>query len=156
MSESSESNPPDSVLLVEAFARFMPAYKRWVELKFEKGTLSYARLRLIGTLYLRGPMIMSRLGDKLGVSSRNVTKLVDALEQERLVRRVPHPTDRRATVIESTPEGIKVGEYMLREHSKVLAGLFEELSEHDQADLLRTVTRLHAVVERRLVCLNKS
>jgi hypothetical protein len=54
-------------------------------------------------------------------------------------------------VIESTPEGTKVGEYVLREHSKALSGLFEELSEHDQADLLRTVTRLHAVLERRLV-----
>lgn len=150
MSESSASGSSNSLSLVEAFTRLMPLFKRWVELKYEKGTQSFARLKLVGMLHLRGPMIMSQLGDRLDVSARNVTKLVDALEQERLVRRVPHPTDRRATVIELTPEGSKVGEYALGEHCRSLAGVFQELSERDQADLLRTVTRLRAVLDRRL------
>jgi hypothetical protein len=31
-----------------------------------------------------------------------------------------------------------------------MASLFDELSEADRADLLRTVTRLHAALERRM------
>jgi hypothetical protein len=31
-----------------------------------------------------------------------------------------------------------------------MSTLFDELSERDRADLLRTVTRLHAVLERRM------
>ena len=72
------------------------------------------------------------------------------LEHEGLVRRVAHCTDRRATVIETTPEGSKVGEQVWGEHCRAMSTLFDELSEVDRADLLRTVTRLHAVLERRM------
>ncbi|MGW5687312.1 MarR family winged helix-turn-helix transcriptional regulator [Nonomuraea sp. NPDC003754] len=40
-----------------------------------------------------------------GVSSRNVTGLVDTLERDGLVRRVPDPGDRRAVLAEITPAG---------------------------------------------------
>jgi DNA-binding MarR family transcriptional regulator len=128
----------------------MPVFKRWLELRHEKGAMSYARLKLIGMLHAKGPMIMSELGARLDVSARNITKLVDALEHEGLVRRVAHCTDRRATVIETTPEGSKIGEKIWGEHRRSMSTLFDELSERDRADLLRTVTRLHAVLERRV------
>jgi DNA-binding MarR family transcriptional regulator len=150
MSRSPSDRASDSESLVDAFGRLMPVFKRWLELKYEKGTMSYARLKLIGMLHAKGPMIMSELGARLDVSARNITKLVDALEQEGLVRRVAHCTDRRATVIETTPEGSKVGEKVWGEHRKAMSTLFDELSERDRADLLRTVTRLHAVLERRM------
>jgi DNA-binding MarR family transcriptional regulator len=101
-------------------------------------------------LHVKGPMIMSELGARLDVSARNITKLVDALEHEGLVRRVAHCTDRRATVIETTPDGSKVGEQVWGEHRRAMSTLFDELSEDDRSDLLRTVTRLHAVLERRM------
>ena len=150
MSRSSSDRESDSQSLVEAFGRLMPVFKRWLEAKYEKGTMSYARLKLIGMLHVKGPMIMSELGARLDVSARNITKLVDALEEEGLVRRVAHCTDRRATVIENTPAGSKVGEQVWGEHCKAMSTLFDELSEIDRADLLRTVTRLHAVLERRM------
>ncbi|MEV8634235.1 MarR family transcriptional regulator [Streptosporangium sp. NPDC051023] len=40
-----------------------------------------------------------------GVSSRNVTGLVDTLERDGLVRRVPDPKDRRSVLAEITPAG---------------------------------------------------
>ena len=55
-----------------------------------------------------------------------------------------------ATVIETTPEGCKVGEQVWGEHCKTMSTLFDELSEVDRADLLRTMSRLHAVLERRM------
>ena len=53
-------------------------------------------------------------------------------------------------MIETTPEGSKVGEQVLGGHRRAMSTLFDELSEGDRADLLRTVTRLHAVLERRM------
>jgi DNA-binding MarR family transcriptional regulator len=150
MSRSASNRASDSESLVDAFGRFMPVFRRWLELKYDKGTMSYARLKLMGMLHVKGPMIMSELGSRLDVSARNITKLVDALEHEGLVRRVAHCTDRRATVIETTPEGSKVGEQVWGDHRRAMATLFDELSEGDRADLLRTVTRLHAVLEQRM------
>jgi DNA-binding MarR family transcriptional regulator len=50
---------------------------------------------------------MTSISDELGVTRPNVTALVDALEEEGLVRRKPRPTDRRATVIEMSGQGVQ-------------------------------------------------
>ncbi len=47
------------------------------------------------------------IADWLGVSPRNVTGLVDALEAQGLVERVPDPSDRRAVIARLTPAGLE-------------------------------------------------
>src|SRR3954466_10190234 len=47
-----------------------------------------------------GPMTQRDLGSHLSLTSGGVTVLVDRLVKHGLVRRVPHATDRRASVIE--------------------------------------------------------
>src|SRR5918997_2840474 len=86
--------------LVDEFAGFGPSYMKWVKSRLQDRGLTYARMRLLGALHSHGPQIMTSISDELCVTRRNVTALVDALEIEGLVRRRPHPTDRRATVIE--------------------------------------------------------
>jgi DNA-binding MarR family transcriptional regulator len=48
---------------------------------------------------------IGELARTAGVSSRNATGLVDTLEHNGLVRRVPDPTDRRSVLAEITPAG---------------------------------------------------
>jgi len=48
------------------------------------------------------------LGDRLGVTRPNITKLVDGLERSGLVTRVPHPDDRRMVQAQLTSEGAAV------------------------------------------------
>lgn len=45
------------------------------------------------------------LGDRLGVTRPNVTKLVDGLEKSGLVERLPHPADRRMVQAHLTSDG---------------------------------------------------
>ena len=78
-------------------------------------------MRLLGSLHCKGPQIMSSISDELGVTRRNVTALVDALEEEGLVRRKPHPTDRRATVIEMTDRGELTMDRVYDEHRIAVA-----------------------------------
>src|SRR3954447_15720753 len=61
---------------------------------------SVARLRLLYELHCNGPRKMADLAHSRGVTPRNITALVDALEGEGRVRRVAHPTDRRVTIVE--------------------------------------------------------
>ena len=107
---STEESP--GLRLVDEFAGFGPSYMKWVRSRLRDRGLTYARMRLIGALHCGGPRIMSSISDELGVTRRNVTALVDALEEEGLVRRQPHPTDRRATVIELTGEGERTADAM--------------------------------------------
>ena len=48
---------------------------------------------------------MRVMGDRLQLHPTSVTNIVDRLQADGLVRRVPHPTDRRATLVEITDSG---------------------------------------------------
>lgn len=137
------------VQLVEEFAAFGPAYIRWVKSRLQEGSISYARMRLLYALRCKGAQIMSNLSEQLGVTPRNVTALVDALEEEGLVERQPHPTDRRATVIELTPKGAETCGGMYDEHQVAVSELFTELSENEQRELLRLLSSLRNTLQRK-------
>lgn len=47
-------------------------------------------------------------GRSLGLRSSTMTGLVDRLEQDKLIRRHPHPSDRRLLLLKATPRGRKV------------------------------------------------
>src|SRR4051812_27600708 len=66
--------------------------------------MSFGRARTVRRL-ARRPMSMRELADALGIDPPNATVVVDDLEAQGFVRRRPHPTDRRAKLVEATPEG---------------------------------------------------
>jgi len=105
-------------------------------------------MRLLGTLHCKGPQIMSDISEDLGVTRRNVTALVDALEEEGLVRRMPHPTDRRATIIELTGLGMERTESTYNGYRAGVAELFTALSEEEQQELIRVLESLREVLRR--------
>lgn len=69
--------------------------------------LSFARYEALVLLLFsrRGSLPMSKMGERLMVHPTSVTNAVDRLEQDAMVRRMPHPTDRRTTLVEITAEG---------------------------------------------------
>ena len=66
--------------------------------------ISFGRSRAVRRI-ARRPMSMSELATALGIERSNATALVDELEALGLVRRMPHPTDRRAKLVEATRKG---------------------------------------------------
>jgi DNA-binding MarR family transcriptional regulator len=66
--------------------------------------MSFGRSRALRRLAQR-PMSMRELADALGIDPPNATVVVDDLERQGLVCRRPHPTDRRAKVVEATRKG---------------------------------------------------
>jgi DNA-binding MarR family transcriptional regulator len=137
--------------LVDEFAAFGPCYMKWVRSRLGEGGISYARMRLLGALHCGGPQIMSSISDELGVTRRNVTALVDALEEEGLVQRKPHPTDRRATIIELTEQGFETTKSMYEEHRVAVAELFADLSEEDRGELTRLLGSLREALRQKVI-----
>lgn len=66
--------------------------------------LSFSRMRAVRRVAEK-PMSMGDLAAALGIDRPNATVLVDELESQDLVRRRPHPTDRRAKLVEATRKG---------------------------------------------------
>jgi DNA-binding MarR family transcriptional regulator len=134
--------------LVGALAQFAQAYLRWIDANTDPG-LTFLRLRLIERLNEHGPAMMRTLADELRLTPRHMTALVDALEQEHLVARRPHPTDRRATVVELTASGCEAANAVLLPRMNAIAGLFDELTAEEMAELEALVGKLLAALRDR-------
>ncbi|MDO5501983.1 MAG: MarR family transcriptional regulator [Actinomycetia bacterium] len=78
-----------------------------VETALKPYAVTFARYEVLMLLLFsrRGTLPMSRIGARLQVHATSVTNAVDRLERARLVRRLPHPSDRRATLVEITQAG---------------------------------------------------
>ena len=73
----------------------------------ERATLELnVRQRLIiQSLGIEGGDSMAAIGQQLGLTPSTMTGLIDRLEEQGFVRREPHPSDRRATVLRLTRKG---------------------------------------------------
>ena len=69
--------------------------------------LTFPRYEALMLLYFsrRGSLPLGKMGVRLQVHRTSVTNIVDQLERSGLVRREPHPTDRRTTLAELTDQG---------------------------------------------------
>jgi DNA-binding MarR family transcriptional regulator len=106
--------------------------------------ISFARARAVRRL-VRQPMSMRALAGALGIDPPNATVVVDDLESLGLVRRRPHPTDRRAKVVEATREG----KAMARRADAILATPPPALSGLSTEDLQALRRILVSVTARR-------
>jgi len=72
--------------------------------------LTFARYELLMLLHFtrQGALPITKASARLQVHPSSVTNAVDRLEQAAMVRRLPHPEDGRATLIEITDRGRKV------------------------------------------------
>ncbi|HEX7460126.1 MAG TPA: MarR family transcriptional regulator, partial [Acidimicrobiales bacterium] len=71
----------------------------------------------------------------------SVTNIIDRLEAQQLVRRIPHPTDGRTTLAEITDEGRRLAEQATRAVNGVAFGL-GALSDQDLRHLMRIIRKL--------------
>jgi DNA-binding MarR family transcriptional regulator len=74
--------------------------------------LTFARYEalVLLTFARTGRLPMRVMGERLQLHPTSVTNIVDRLQADGLVRRVPHPTDRRATLVEITDTGAALRE----------------------------------------------
>ncbi|TDC93904.1 MarR family transcriptional regulator [Actinomadura sp. 7K507] len=104
--------------------------------------LSRARASVLWNLHHGGPMTQRALAAAIGVTPRNVTGLVDALETDGFVARAPHPADRRATLVDLTDRGRDTVGSLSVEYDEGAVRLFDGLSETQLAGFVATVDHL--------------
>jgi DNA-binding MarR family transcriptional regulator len=61
----------------------------------------------LSNLYASTSMGQTELADALGITTSSVTSLIDRMERSGLVKRQPHPRDRRRTVVQLTKYGVE-------------------------------------------------
>ena len=112
--------------------------------------LSDAKLEVLEVLCCRSEQwaCLHALGDELGVTRPNVTKLVDGLERGGLVERLPHPSDGRMVQAHLTPQGLEVAAEALPGRQDLMRRLWDAL---DDVELAQLVGLLDTAAERAAV-----
>lgn len=90
----------------------------------------------------RDPVTMSELSRMLLVSNGNATAVVDRLETDGLVRRIPSESDRRTIHVALTEAGRSRFEHLAAEHEREVNALYSNLSEEDIDTLTGILKRM--------------
>ncbi|MGH3450203.1 MAG: MarR family winged helix-turn-helix transcriptional regulator [Haloechinothrix sp.] len=114
----------------------------------ERG-LTTARAQVIFRLHHAGPLVQRRLSEELRCSPRQVTALIDALEETGFVERRPHPTDRRATVVSLSEQGTKEAERMDAERAESAAVLLGDTPTRQLSAFIAVTDHFISQIDRR-------
>ncbi|USX51327.1 MarR family winged helix-turn-helix transcriptional regulator [Lentzea sp. HUAS12] len=98
-----------SMAAVTSVMRVQQIIQSAVDAALKPHGLTFARYEALVLLYFsrKGALPMRVMGERLQLHPTSVTNIVDRLESDGLVRRTPHPTDRRTTLVEITDAGLQ-------------------------------------------------
>ncbi|WP_158716267.1 MarR family winged helix-turn-helix transcriptional regulator [Blastococcus sp. Marseille-P5729] len=88
------------------------------------------------------PLRISDIAERMRIVARSVTDVVDDLEAKGLVRRAPHPTDRRSTIVDLTAQGRSVLEEVESRRAEDARQFFGQLTADERRQLRRLLRRL--------------
>ncbi|GAB1644729.1 MarR family transcriptional regulator [Krasilnikovia sp. MM14-A1259] len=111
------------------------------------GDLTFSQLSALTSLQLAGSLTPRELADIERVQPPTMTKIVGKLEDQGLVARTPHPTDRRQVILAATEQGKAVYAQFERARNEWLATQLAELTP-DERDTLDRAARILQQVAR--------
>ena len=134
-----EADPPTLGFLLHDVARLL---KKRLEQRSRGTGLTRSQWQILAYLAQNEGINQKRLAELLDIEPITVGRIVDKLETLRLVKRNPHPTDRRRWLLHLMPVARsrlqQAGEYGDATRREALAGV----SEDDRQHLLKTLQAL--------------
>jgi MarR family transcriptional regulator, 2-MHQ and catechol-resistance regulon repressor len=90
-----------------------------------------------------GSVPLKKISEELMVTGANITCVVDNLEKEEFVKRVPSKEDRRVILAELTPKGKEKLDQIMPEYVQNMAAVISVLNEHEQKDLVKLLEKIN-------------
>ena len=89
------------------------------------------------------PLEPSVIAERVLITTGSMTSLLDNLEKRGLIRRLPHPGDRRKLLVDITPAAQEIVDTLLPMlHARERALMSAALSNREQQQLLRLVAKV--------------
>jgi DNA-binding MarR family transcriptional regulator len=109
--------------------------------------LSVAKYAILRMLHGKEPVKLSWIADRHFSQRSNITAMVDRLERDGLVRRLPDPQDRRAMRVALTTQGLAKVEETREPHRSFLTSLMAPLNDDELHKLIKLLAKLSAPLE---------
>lgn len=104
--------------------------------------LTAPQFHVLEVLQKTGPIPLKRISEELLVTGANITCVVDNLEKEDLVRRVPSKKDRRIINAELTDKGQEKIAKLFPEYSAGLSESMKGLTEGEKRNLIDLLQKI--------------
>ena len=112
------------------------------------GNLSLSGWQALAVIEGAGePLPPKVIGERLLLTSGSITSLLDTLERRGLVRREPHPDDRRKLLVNITDEARKLVDRMLAQVHATSIDVMAGISEADREQVIQTLAKIRANAE---------
>lgn len=131
-------------IFVRQFREIQPKFSRFYARLLTRAHLSLPQLALLSQLVDRRQVSMTEISARLHITKPAVTNLTDRLERGGFLKRIPHPDDRRISLLQIRPKGEKV----VREtQSQVLRFLLKALDRLNAAEQ-KAISRFYALLSQ--------
>jgi DNA-binding MarR family transcriptional regulator len=117
---------PEAMAVITSIVRVEQLLSARVNNVLQPLGLTFARYEALVLLYFtrKGALPLGKMSERLQVHPTSITSVVDRLENQGFVRRIPSPTDRRTVLAEILPAGRRIVELSTPE---VVSGVFTQL-----------------------------
>lgn len=111
---------------------------------FQRGgfNLTPEQFLVMDTLWDEGVLTQQQIADITMRDKNSIVKLIDGLENRKLVRRVSNPKDRRQNLIEVTPYSRKIKDAVTELSLEAVATIVGDIPREDLESFVRTLARM--------------
>ncbi len=109
---------------------------------FNKGGLTSAQFAVLEALYHKGDLTINEIIESILSTSGNMTVVINNLEKEALIERLPNPRDKRSCIIHITMVGRQKIEEIFPKHVKDLEDCFVGLNEEEKEILVHLLRKI--------------
>ena len=110
--------------------------------------MTVAQAATLEVLKLEGPMRLSRLGSRLGISPSTLTRNLQRLEDRGLVAKAPDPEDARASVARLTAHGHAAAASLEEQERQGAATILDRLPEGRRTVVVESLEQLFDAVRQ--------
>lgn len=100
-------------------------------------------------LYHKGPQPLQQIGEKILISSGNITYVVDKLEKKQLLIRKPCAEDRRVIFAELTEKGTQFLDDIFPSHHKAIEQAVGGLTSEEKQQAIQLLKKLGLAAQER-------
>jgi MarR family transcriptional regulator, 2-MHQ and catechol-resistance regulon repressor len=137
---------PEADLALNTFVKLVRGYSTITRLEVAHIRNDYGltgpQFGVLDSLGHLGAMSMCEISRKMLVTGGNITVVVDNLERDGLVKRMPNPQDRRSMTVDLTPRGRKLFDKIFPDHARNMTRMFSVLTEAEQKRLGELMKKL--------------
>lgn len=109
--------------------------------------LTPTQASVLGLVTGRGPLGMAELAALEGLNPTMLSRVVGRLDELRLLRRIPEPSDLRVVRVEVTPAGRRLHQRIRTQRTKVVSQCLDRLPDETTRTLLSALPALEALVD---------